>query len=237
MTMNVLSNRNAIRSGAFTLIELLIVISIFAVLAALLFPVFSQAKKAAKTTTTVSNLKQLGTAFTLYQADFDDNYPNATDGPLGIGKFGGWVYYDQFDYNAPGHFDVTKGMIYPYVKNANVFVSPNDKEADSTKLSFSINSCLIQTLSGTGLTQGKSSTVIPNPSLTMLLGEEGTGHGDDHTHDTNDGYFANRYDHFSAWNSGGTGLLYTDTHAKIKQVQSDALIASVTSGDDQTFCN
>ncbi|MBX3112666.1 MAG: prepilin-type N-terminal cleavage/methylation domain-containing protein [Fimbriimonadaceae bacterium] len=62
---------------AFTLIELLVVIAIIAILAAILFPVFAQAKVAAKKAATISNQKQLGTAFNIYTADYDDVLPLA----------------------------------------------------------------------------------------------------------------------------------------------------------------
>jgi prepilin-type N-terminal cleavage/methylation domain-containing protein len=60
---------------AFTLIELLVVIAIIAILAAILFPVFAQAKEAAKKTAALSNAKQMGTSINIYLADSDDTYP------------------------------------------------------------------------------------------------------------------------------------------------------------------
>jgi len=63
------------RQNAFTLIELLVVIAIIAILAAILFPVFAQAKAAAKKTACLSNVKQIGLSSQLYIQDFDDAYP------------------------------------------------------------------------------------------------------------------------------------------------------------------
>ncbi len=64
---------------AFTLIELLVVIAIIAILAAILFPVFAQAKTAAKKTVAISNMKQISTSMFLYTADNDDMYARNDD--------------------------------------------------------------------------------------------------------------------------------------------------------------
>ncbi len=62
---------------AFTLIELLVVIAIIAILAAILFPVFAQAKVAAKKTQALTHIKQQGTSAMIYLADYDDKFPSA----------------------------------------------------------------------------------------------------------------------------------------------------------------
>jgi prepilin-type N-terminal cleavage/methylation domain-containing protein len=102
---------------AFTLIELLVVIAIIAILAAILFPVFAQAKAAAKKSTDLSNIKQLGTSLQIYTADFDDVMPSAyfhrAFNPALGGTVGGYIHWS--------------GMVRPYVKNNQIYVSPGDK--------------------------------------------------------------------------------------------------------------
>lgn len=65
------------RASGFTLIELLVVIAIIAILAAILFPVFAQARESAKRTVLLSNMKQVGTGAAIYVSDNDDRLPNA----------------------------------------------------------------------------------------------------------------------------------------------------------------
>ena len=73
-------NRNQNKAQGFTLIELLVVIAIIAILAAILFPVFAQAKEAAKKTACISNQRQLATSTMLYLGDDNDTYPIGVGG-------------------------------------------------------------------------------------------------------------------------------------------------------------
>jgi prepilin-type N-terminal cleavage/methylation domain-containing protein len=79
----------------FTLIELLVVIAIIAILAAILFPVFAQAKAAAKKTAALSNIKQLGLANQMYQGDYDDRYSYAVGAAWWGETDGNWVMNTQ----------------------------------------------------------------------------------------------------------------------------------------------
>lgn len=107
-TVGIFDRSSLTLKKAFTLIELLVVIAIIAILAAILFPVFAQAKEAAKNSALLSNLKQTGLSNLMYGADNDDLFPLAwqdTD-PTGQGY---WSW---------------QGAIQPYTKNWGVLVNP-----------------------------------------------------------------------------------------------------------------
>ncbi len=110
---------------AFTLIELLVVIAIIAILAAILFPVFAQAKAAAKKTTCLSNAKQLGVATQMYYADFDDVGPLSNSGGI-------WPNPVGWGFGSP---DTVWGQqIQPYVKNWGIYRSPADPNSSDRGL-------------------------------------------------------------------------------------------------------
>jgi prepilin-type N-terminal cleavage/methylation domain-containing protein/prepilin-type processing-associated H-X9-DG protein len=102
------------RNNAFTLIELLVVIAIIAILAAILFPVFAQAKLAAKGAASISNTKQIGLAVIMYAGDYDDSPPLEV------------LWDDQgAQFSIGGHnFSPWSYQVQPYIKNANVFEDP-----------------------------------------------------------------------------------------------------------------
>ena len=98
---------------AFTLIELLVVIAIIAILAAILFPVFAQAKLAAKKTSDLSGIKQLSLGTLMYQNDNEDAYPFC------------WGYNSDW---TPWHQEIN-----PYVKNLKIWLSPVDNWGRGTE--------------------------------------------------------------------------------------------------------
>src|SRR5688572_4787497 len=105
------------RRSAFTLIELLVVIAIIAILAAILFPVFAQAREKARQTSCLSNMKQIGTAALMYIQDYDERTPR------------NWYGMDGFEAttaigDTPGRYK-WMDSIQPYIKNTQIFTCPS----------------------------------------------------------------------------------------------------------------
>ncbi len=163
------------RSG-FTLIELLVVIAIIAILAAILFPVFAQAREKARAITAVSNVEQLGLANMMYQQDYDETFP--------CGLQNSW-WENSWQW-----------AVFPYTKSAAVLIDPDDPRQATTPQSWAgplvsvaangligwdpgINS---NTLLGVMTTTGPSASWIANntcpdarvnlPAQTIMLSEK-----------------------------------------------------------------
>lgn len=104
---------------AFTLIELLVVIAIIAILAAILFPVFAQAKSAALKTASVSNLKQISLAWQMYSADYDGTLMRVRTAEAPAISVFWWGRWDG------STLDETRGLLYPYTKSKGIQADPS----------------------------------------------------------------------------------------------------------------
>jgi prepilin-type N-terminal cleavage/methylation domain-containing protein/prepilin-type processing-associated H-X9-DG protein len=104
----------------FTLIELLVVIAIIAILAAILFPVFAQAREKARSSTCLSNQKQLGTAMSMYIQDYDERFPN-------------WRTVVPKSADHPNGKITWVENMQPYAKNKNIWLCPSDNISAEAK--------------------------------------------------------------------------------------------------------
>ncbi|MCE5199336.1 MAG: prepilin-type N-terminal cleavage/methylation domain-containing protein [Armatimonadota bacterium] len=176
----------------FTLIELLVVIAIIAILAAILFPVFTSVKEKGRQTACLSNMMQLSKGFRMYVDDKDGRFPGASprdSGNLGATSqmyltyvYSGWVHYNNYENPA---LDIKKGGIFPYVKNTAVYQCPSDKaKRDGLNgLSYSMN-CWFQWI---------RESDVRRSAKTVLLVDEGKGAysvSQRRRQYLNDGYFA-----------------------------------------------
>ena len=100
------------RRIGFTLIELLVVIAIIAILAAILFPVFAQAREKARQISCVSNQKQIGTAMLMYKQDYDEQFLPPQIGVPGNDKTNDVWTWDR--------------LVQPYAKNVGIVTCPSD---------------------------------------------------------------------------------------------------------------
>ena len=146
----------------FTLIELLVVIAIIAILAAILFPVFAQARESARTSSCLSNMKQIGTATMMYMQDHDETYPDQRDAK---GRLQDGVYVAAAVPKKPQGQNFYDAL-NPYIRGERIWLCPSalDNVYDRTEksiLSYHYN----------GYFCGTAAAAVNNPANTLLFKE------------------------------------------------------------------
>jgi prepilin-type N-terminal cleavage/methylation domain-containing protein/prepilin-type processing-associated H-X9-DG protein len=215
-------------SRGFTLIELLVVIAIIAILAAILFPVFAQARDKARSAACLSNVKQLASALMMYTQDYDEMLPHHAG--------------DVQDFLNPANATSTwQRGVYPYVKNDKVFACPSSPQAptqpeNATNANWPRSSyqgnCVIISRTGTSLAR------IPNPADILWAQENFFKFFNAYNRPTQTGtnfYYWHLIDcrpqysgmpntggpcgeQYNSRHFGGGNLVYVDGHAKYIQV-------------------
>ncbi len=177
----------------FTLIELLVVIAIIAILAAILFPVFAQAKAAAKKTTCLSQTKQISLGTLMYCGDYDDYEPlmeiggppqfaQSGDGPAPTILFTFWFGGVGLDLNNPSvgwQIVPNAGLLYPYMKSQAIMACPSattPKNLDggiqhAFNLGYGVNYNVIGPGPDMGGKGSATTTSMAAPAETILLSD------------------------------------------------------------------
>jgi len=177
----------------FTLIELLVVIAIIAILAAILFPVFAQARESARTISCLSNEKEVALSILMYVQDYDERYPmwaycnNATNSDPVADT--GNPLYGQTDPDGGGYKYAYTGwdkLVAPYVKNRGVFHCPDefgpgpaydDTGSDNSGPTGTLNYAINGRLSGHSWASWQTESKLANiqwPATAILLSEDDT---------------------------------------------------------------
>jgi prepilin-type N-terminal cleavage/methylation domain-containing protein/prepilin-type processing-associated H-X9-DG protein len=235
-----MSRRREGRHG-FTLIELLVVIAIIAILAAILFPVFAQARAKARQTACLSNMKQIGTGLMMYSQDYDEMLPGNEKNAEG---------YDlPLGFMDPASTRNWARGVQPYIKNLEVFKCPatparstdggNQAYWETTRPGGGNSSYLLN-----GIAANKAVAAIPAPADIIYLQEYkfyGRAAQERPRRERDDGSTGNytefNHAYYDTQHSDGANLLFCDGHAKWQKKTSIRFsqFGATGSGSDATF--
>jgi prepilin-type N-terminal cleavage/methylation domain-containing protein/prepilin-type processing-associated H-X9-DG protein len=204
--------RRSSNRAAFTLIELLVVIAIIAILAAILFPVFSQAREKARAISCLSNMKQMATATMMYQQDYDEVLFFRASSATQIMRT-----------PLPNSSNAAKwwNVVMPYVKSNQLFACPSDPlptlSPDATGATVIKRSYIANTAP-----EELSDAAVTDPVETIVVTEKLDHIGASSSPNTSSwiGAFNGEMSLNSAvngvatWHQGGTNCSFFDGHAK-----------------------
>lgn len=145
----------------FTLVELLVVIGIIAVIAAILFPVFARARARAYQTNCASNLKQIGLAMQLYTQDNDGRIFSAQPRATDEGEIAEWCFY-RSDFGSEPHADKSRGPLSIYIASKDVWTCP---AAPDLVVPYGLNIELRMAEMNTGQTVQLSQVATPTETI------------------------------------------------------------------------
>ena len=165
----------------FTLIELLVVIGIIAVLAAMLLPALSKAREKSVASDCLNNMKQLSTAMVMYENDNENYFPIIGEGTAGVNQDGQWIYYTGYPVPKKGVFIPSRGTLYTYAPNNNLYVCKADTSGGHNSYSLNSNA------------NDAKITEVDNPSETPILLEEGQRNESQKKYRTSNDGFYNAY--------------------------------------------
>jgi prepilin-type N-terminal cleavage/methylation domain-containing protein/prepilin-type processing-associated H-X9-DG protein len=217
---------------AFSLIELLVVVCIIGILAALLLPSLSSAKSKGKQTACVSNLKQLGVAFNLYCADNDGKLPDNLPGNSNTATTS-WVMGDMRDpVQSTNDLLIRAGKLFPYASQTSLFHCPADLSRSGASLrtrSFSMNGWMGSRQMEIDSNRAGFRTFVrdnelsaaPTASLWVIV--------DEHQATIDDGWFLVTMDDSRPFanapasrHQGGYALNFADGHAELYKLRTSA---------------